>query len=93
MSRIRYIFGENSGGRVNEDGKIEPQKLAMTAPVRTEQSQKLAMTSPVRTELLGKLRNMKVSFVMPKKVRYSGYLDTPASCFMLQLYQIQHFQN
>lgn len=59
---------------MNEDGTIEPQKLAMTAPVRTEQSQKLAMASPVRTELLGKLRNMKVSFVMPRKVQYSGYI-------------------
>lgn len=51
-----------------EDGEIEPEKVAMTAPVRTEQSQKVAMTSPVRTELWGNLRRMKVSFVMPRKV-------------------------
>lgn len=44
----------------------------MTAPVRTEQPQKakVAMTSPVRTELKSNLRNMKVSFVMPKEVRF-----------------------
>lgn len=67
-----YIFGNNSGGRVAEDGEIEPEKVAMTAPVRTEQSQKVAMTSPVRTELWGNLRRMKVSFVMPRKVWSMG---------------------
>ncbi|CAN0186982.1 unnamed protein product, partial [Ascophyllum nodosum] len=62
-----YIFGDNYGGRVSEDGTVEPQKVAMTAPVRTEQSQKVAMTSPVRTQLWGNDGNMKVSFVMPRK--------------------------
>ena len=65
----RYIFGDNSGGRLTEEGGVEPQKVAMTAPVRTEQPQKIAMTSPVQTVLRGDLRKMKVSFVMPKKVR------------------------
>lgn len=66
----RYIFGDNAGGRVSEDGEVEPAQVAMTAPVRTEQPQKatVSMTSPVRTELKSNFRNMKVSFVMPKKV-------------------------
>ncbi|CAM9536437.1 unnamed protein product [Hapterophycus canaliculatus] len=69
MNVARYIFGDNAGGRRAEGGEIEPEKVAMTAPVRTEQPQqaKVAMTSPVRTELKSNLRNMKVSFVMPKK--------------------------
>ncbi|CAM9431701.1 unnamed protein product [Scytosiphon promiscuus] len=69
MNVARYIFGDNAGGRLAESGEIEPQKVAMTAPVRTEQPQKakVAMTSPVRTELKSNLRNMKVSFVMPKE--------------------------
>lgn len=49
-------------------GNVDKEKVAMTAPVRVETSQKVAMTSPVRTELDGDLRNMKVSFVMPRKV-------------------------
>lgn len=54
---------------MNEEGKVEKQTVAMTAPVRTEQPQKIAMTSPVQTVLRGDLRKMKVSFVMPRKVR------------------------
>ncbi|CAM9989227.1 unnamed protein product [Laminaria digitata] len=72
----RYIFGDNSGGRVTEEGGVEPQKVAMTAPVRTEQPQKIAMTSPVQTVLRGDLRKMKVSFVMPKKYN-AGTLPKP----------------
>lgn len=72
----RYIFGDNSGGRVTEEGEVEQQKVAMTAPVRTEQPQKIAMTSPVQTVLRGDLRKMKVSFVMPKKYN-AGTLPKP----------------
>lgn len=68
---VSYIFGDNAGSRVTESGEVEPQTVAMTAPVRTEQPQKatVAMTSPVRTEVKSNFRNMRVSFVMPKKVR------------------------
>eukprot|EP00903_Cladosiphon_okamuranus_P020038 g18405.t2 len=50
----------------------------MTAPVRTEQPQKatVAMTSPVRTEVKSNFRNMRVSFVMPKKYT-TGTLPKP----------------
>jgi hypothetical protein len=50
-----YIFGGN---------KVR-QKIAMTAPVTTEQSQKIAMTAPVQTEQQGSA--MKVSFTMPSE--------------------------
>lgn len=68
-----FIFGENiprvkpsaEGAASYEHGK---EKVAMTAPVRVETKQKVAMTSPVRTELNANLGNMKVSFVMPRKV-------------------------
>lgn len=68
-----FIFGDNiprvkageEGAGSQEDGK---EKVAMTAPVRVETKQKVAMTSPVRTELNANLANMKVSFVMPRKV-------------------------
>lgn len=60
-----YIFGNNVP-RV--DSGESREKVAMTAPVRTEPPQKVSMTSPVRTELGNGLRKMKISFVMPRKV-------------------------
>lgn len=70
LSAVSYIFGDNAGSRVTDTGETEPQTVAMTAPVRTEQPKKatVAMTSPVRTEVKSNFRNMRVSFVMPKKV-------------------------
>ncbi|CAB1118136.1 unnamed protein product [Ectocarpus sp. CCAP 1310/34] len=78
MNVAGYIFGDNAGGRVSEDGEVEPAQVAMTAPVRTEQPQKatVSMTSPVRTELKSNFRNMKVSFVMPRKYK-AGTLPKP----------------
>ena len=68
---------------MSEDRTVEPQKVAMTAPVRTEQSQKVAMTSPVRTQLWGNDGNMKVSFVMPRKVtKHSTLLELSQKYFL-----------
>lgn len=62
---------------MTETGEVEPQTVAMTAPVRTEQPKKatVAMTSPVRTEVKSSFRNMRVSFVMPRKVKRMNCSD------------------
>eukprot|EP00752_Nemacystus_decipiens_P010545 g9390.t1 len=78
MNVAAYIFGDNAGSRVTETGEVEPHTVAMTAPVRTEQPTKatVAMTSPVRTEVMSNFRNMRVSFVMPRKYN-AGTLPKP----------------
>ena len=57
-----YIFGKNTPQ--NGSG---PEKMAMTAPVRSvgEVGEKMAMTSPVRSE--GKKGKTKISFVIGSK--------------------------
>lgn len=45
-----------------------PDVVAMTARRRKKQSRNVGMASPVRTEIMGSFRDMKVSFVMPRKV-------------------------
>jgi effector-binding domain-containing protein len=50
-----YIFGNNT---VQRD-------IAMTAPVKQQESQKIAMTAPVQQQSTG--RSWQISFVMPSK--------------------------
>ena len=52
----RYIFGANSG----------KDKIAMTAPVSTQQSEKIAMTAPVATQR-GSADDWVIRFFMPSK--------------------------
>jgi len=58
-----YIFGKNT-----PIGGSEPEKMAMTAPVRSvgEVGEKMAMTSPVRSEG-SKRGKTKISFVIGSK--------------------------
>ncbi|KAL7504845.1 hypothetical protein ACHAXN_005131 [Cyclotella atomus] len=58
-----YIFGKNT-----PVGKTEPEKMAMTAPVRSvgQAGEKMAMTSPVRSEG-NKKGKTKISFVIGSK--------------------------
>lgn len=79
---------------MTEDGEVEPEKVAMTAPVRTEQPQGtlVAMTSPVRTELKSSLRNMRVSFVMPKKASTLGCRRGPfRALFVFRFFSFVRF--
>jgi len=57
-----YIFGDN----------IAKDKIAMTAPVNTEESdsEKIAMTVPVNTEESDGDGEYKISFVMPSKYTF-----------------------
>lgn len=60
-----YIFGKNI-----PIGQSEPEKMAMTAPVRSvgEVGEKMAMTSPVRSQR-NKHGKTKVSFVIASKYK------------------------
>ena len=59
-----YIFGKNKPSV----GQSEPEKMAMTAPVRSvgEAGEKMAMTSPVRSQG-NKRGKTKISFVIGSK--------------------------